>query len=147
MTGTHRLARVGLPPPRRRGGSGASLRHRKSLLKVKCRSAADGAVSVEIDTSIAKTLHPDDDHRYTIEAEVVDQSRRTIVGTGDGARRPSALPSERVGRPRLLPRWATPSKRTSPPVASMANQSKAPASCALLKIKLWPCARPQASRD
>jgi uncharacterized protein YfaS (alpha-2-macroglobulin family) len=44
---------------------------------------ADGTVLVEIDTSIAKTLHPDDDHRYTIEAEVVDQSRRTIVGSGD----------------------------------------------------------------
>jgi hypothetical protein len=44
---------------------------------------ADGTVSVEIDTSIAKTLHPDDDQRYTIETEVVDQSRRTIVGTGE----------------------------------------------------------------
>src|SRR6185503_12991395 len=44
---------------------------------------ADGTVAVEIDTSLAKTLHPDVDHRYTIEAEVVDQSRRTIVGTGE----------------------------------------------------------------
>jgi uncharacterized protein YfaS (alpha-2-macroglobulin family) len=43
----------------------------------------DGTVSVEIDTSIAKALHPDDDQRYSIQAEVVDQSRRTIVGTGD----------------------------------------------------------------
>ncbi len=42
----------------------------------------DGAVKVEIDTSIAKELHPDQDHRYDIQAEVVDQSRRTIVGTG-----------------------------------------------------------------
>ena len=44
---------------------------------------ADGTVAVEIDTSVAKALHPDEDHRYTIEAEVVDQSRRTIVGNGE----------------------------------------------------------------
>ena len=30
----------------------------------------------------AKAIHPDEDHSYTITAEVVDQSRRTIVGTG-----------------------------------------------------------------
>jgi alpha-2-macroglobulin len=44
---------------------------------------ADGTVSVEIDTSIAKELHPDEDHRYSIQAEVTDESRRTIVGTGE----------------------------------------------------------------
>ncbi|HEX4413530.1 MAG TPA: MG2 domain-containing protein [Lacipirellulaceae bacterium] len=44
---------------------------------------ADGTVKVEIDTSVAKDLHPDQDHRYEIQAEVVDQSRRTIVGKGD----------------------------------------------------------------
>ena len=43
---------------------------------------SDGMVKVEIDTSITKELHPDQDHRYEIQAEVVDQSRRTIVGTG-----------------------------------------------------------------
>jgi uncharacterized protein YfaS (alpha-2-macroglobulin family) len=42
----------------------------------------DGTVKVEIDTSVAKAIHPDQDHRYTITAEVVDQSRRTIVGAG-----------------------------------------------------------------
>lgn len=42
----------------------------------------DGKVSVEIDTATAKALHGDQDHRYEIVAEVVDQSRRTIVGTG-----------------------------------------------------------------
>ena len=42
----------------------------------------DGTVKVEIDTAVAKAIHPDQDHRYTITAEVVDQSRRTIVGTG-----------------------------------------------------------------
>ncbi|HEY2761390.1 MAG TPA: MG2 domain-containing protein, partial [Pirellulales bacterium] len=43
----------------------------------------DGTVKVEIDTSVAKELHPDQDHRYEIQAEVVDQSRRTIVGKGE----------------------------------------------------------------
>jgi len=43
---------------------------------------ADGTVQVEIDTALALALHGDEDHEYTITAEVVDQSRRTIVGTG-----------------------------------------------------------------
>jgi hypothetical protein len=43
---------------------------------------ADGAVSFDIDTAIAKELHGDTDHQYTVTAEVRDQSRRTIVGTG-----------------------------------------------------------------
>ncbi len=43
----------------------------------------DGAVNVEIDTLPAKELHGDSDHQYSITAEVVDESRRTIVGTGN----------------------------------------------------------------
>jgi tetratricopeptide (TPR) repeat protein len=43
----------------------------------------DGTLQVEIDTSLAAAMHPDQDHRYQIEAQVVDQSRRTIVGTGE----------------------------------------------------------------
>ena len=43
----------------------------------------DGTVKVEIDTAVAKAVHPDEDHSYSITAEVVDQSRRTIVGTGN----------------------------------------------------------------
>jgi len=42
----------------------------------------DGTVHIEIDTAVAKAIHPDQDHRYTITAEVVDESRRTIVGSG-----------------------------------------------------------------
>ncbi|HEY3964749.1 MAG TPA: MG2 domain-containing protein [Planctomycetaceae bacterium] len=42
----------------------------------------DGKVLVEIDTLPAKELHGDSDHQYSITAEVVDESRRTIVGTG-----------------------------------------------------------------
>ncbi len=42
----------------------------------------DGTVKVKIDSSIAKLVHGDQDHRYSITAEVVDASRRTIVGSG-----------------------------------------------------------------
>jgi uncharacterized protein YfaS (alpha-2-macroglobulin family) len=42
----------------------------------------DGTFPVEFDTALAKELHPDQDHRYEIEAEVTDRSRRTIVGRG-----------------------------------------------------------------
>ena len=53
---------------------------------------ADGTVKVEIDTSVAKLMHGDMDHRYSISAEVVDSSRRTIRGFGSvlAARRPYA---------------------------------------------------------
>ena len=43
----------------------------------------DGTVKIEIDTGLAKAIHPDEDQKYSITAEVVDESRRTIVGTGD----------------------------------------------------------------
>jgi uncharacterized protein YfaS (alpha-2-macroglobulin family) len=42
----------------------------------------EGTVDLEIDTSMAKLVHPDQDHQYSITAEVVDASRRTIVGQG-----------------------------------------------------------------
>jgi uncharacterized protein YfaS (alpha-2-macroglobulin family) len=42
----------------------------------------DGTLPIEIDTAMAKAAHPDQDHRYEITAEITDQSRRTIVGTG-----------------------------------------------------------------
>ncbi len=42
----------------------------------------EGEVSVVIDTLAAKEIHGDEDHSYSITAEVVDESRRTIVGTG-----------------------------------------------------------------
>jgi hypothetical protein len=50
----------------------------------------DGTVNISIDTGLAKRIYGDSDHRYTIKAEVRDQSRRTIVGQGEVlvARRP-----------------------------------------------------------
>jgi uncharacterized protein YfaS (alpha-2-macroglobulin family)/tetratricopeptide (TPR) repeat protein len=42
----------------------------------------DGTIKIPIDTLPAKELHGNQDHEYSITAEVTDQSRRTIVGTG-----------------------------------------------------------------
>ena len=52
------------------------------VAEVEREIGAEGTVDMEIDTAIAKELHPDTDHEYTITAEVRDESRRTIVGTG-----------------------------------------------------------------
>ena len=42
----------------------------------------DGTFLIDIDTAAALQNHSDSDHNYSITAEVVDQSRRTIIGTG-----------------------------------------------------------------
>lgn len=51
---------------------------------------ADGTIKVKIDTALAKELHGDEDHRYSIDVEVTDNSRRTIFGKGGvlAARKP-----------------------------------------------------------
>jgi uncharacterized protein YfaS (alpha-2-macroglobulin family) len=43
----------------------------------------DGKVHFEIDTALAKEMHGDQDHQYQIVAEVLDESRRTIVGASN----------------------------------------------------------------
>lgn len=43
---------------------------------------ADGSVKVQINSSLAKLIHGDDDHRYEIKVEVIDASRRAIFGSG-----------------------------------------------------------------
>jgi uncharacterized protein YfaS (alpha-2-macroglobulin family) len=50
----------------------------------------DGTVEVTIDTAFAKEVHGDQDHAYRIEVEVRDESRRTIMGSGQvlAARKP-----------------------------------------------------------
>jgi len=52
------------------------------VMENEVKIGADGTVKIEIDTGVAKELHGDTDHKYEITAEVVDESRRTIVGTG-----------------------------------------------------------------
>ena len=42
----------------------------------------DGTLAVTVDTAKAAREHGDSDHRYTVEAEVRDASRRTITGGG-----------------------------------------------------------------
>jgi len=53
----------------------------------------DGKLEIVIDTSLAKELHGDEDHRYEISVEVTDESRRTILGSGQVlvARRPFSV--------------------------------------------------------
>ncbi len=52
------------------------------ILRNEVAIGADGSVEVEIDTALAKELHGDQDHRYSIEVEVVDASRRAITTSG-----------------------------------------------------------------
>ncbi len=63
------------------------------VLDVETQIGPNGTVEFDIDTALAKEMHVDYDHEYTITAEVVDASRRTIVGTGSVvvARRPFSV--------------------------------------------------------
>jgi uncharacterized protein YfaS (alpha-2-macroglobulin family) len=67
---------------RARYESGTRRALRELVAKGEGKLAADGTFSVEIDTTHAKAEQADRDHRYTIEAEVRDESRRTIEGQG-----------------------------------------------------------------
>lgn len=60
------------------------------VLENEVEIGADGTVEVPIDTTAAKELYGDTDHKYAITAEVTDESRRTIVGSGEvlAARKP-----------------------------------------------------------
>jgi uncharacterized protein YfaS (alpha-2-macroglobulin family) len=60
------------------------------ILKKTVPIGEDGTAKVDIDTSSAKEIHGDMDAKYTIEARVVDASRREERGTGSviAARRP-----------------------------------------------------------
>ncbi len=55
---------------------------RELVKQAETRIGEDGTVKVEIDTTPALRDHPDRDHRYVIEAEVRDASRRVITGEG-----------------------------------------------------------------
>ena len=65
---------------------------------------ADGTVKVEIDTAVAKAIHRDQDHSYTITAEVVDALAADDRRHRQRAGRPQAVQGLRLGRSRLLPR-------------------------------------------
>ena len=65
------------------GGSGANRRRPKSSPSAKRPSAPTARCKSRSTRRSPHAMHPDQDHRYQIKAEVVDQSRRTIVGTGE----------------------------------------------------------------
>jgi hypothetical protein len=69
-------------PWSRRYESGTRKALRELVAKGEGRLASDGSFEMEIDTSRAKAEQGDRDHRYTVEAEVRDESRRTIEGQG-----------------------------------------------------------------
>ena len=60
------------------------------VLKTKVAIGDDGSAKLEIDTASAKAIHGDLDAKYTIEARVVDASRREERGSGTviAARKP-----------------------------------------------------------
>lgn len=53
------------------------------LIEREAQIGEDGTLQVDIDTALAKEFHSDTDHRYEITAEVVDESRRTVVAKGE----------------------------------------------------------------
>ncbi|HEX3997053.1 MAG TPA: MG2 domain-containing protein, partial [Pirellulales bacterium] len=61
---------------------GASYQPPEVVADAEAPIGPDGTLSVDIDTALAKAVHPDQDQRYEITAEVVDATRRTIVGAG-----------------------------------------------------------------
>jgi uncharacterized protein YfaS (alpha-2-macroglobulin family) len=67
---------------RRRAESGTRKALRELVAKGEGKIGADGTFALEIDTARAKAELGDRDHRYTVEAEVRDESRRTIEGQG-----------------------------------------------------------------
>jgi uncharacterized protein YfaS (alpha-2-macroglobulin family)/tetratricopeptide (TPR) repeat protein len=69
-------------PWRIRYESGTRKALRELVAKGDGKLASDGTFLVEIDTGRAKAEQGDRDHRYTVEAEVRDESRRTIEGQG-----------------------------------------------------------------
>jgi len=63
-------------------GSAAPTPVRELVLQGNSRISADGTLEVDIETAAALRDHPDRDHRYVVEAEVRDASRRVIIGAG-----------------------------------------------------------------
>ncbi len=99
-----RLVALGHAPARRLRGGDVPRRLPKWWPRPSVPIRPDGTLPVEIDTALAKAAHPDQDQRYEITAEITDQSRRTIVGTGTVlvARKP--FTRLYLGRSRPLPR-------------------------------------------
>jgi len=76
------LRRCWSPPPWWWGYQPAS-RVRELVAEGEARIGEDGTLEVEIDTAPALRDHPDRDHRYVVQADVRDASRRVISGEGE----------------------------------------------------------------
>ena len=76
------LARLGLLRGRCRSGGRGPISRPSWWPISEVSVGPDGTVKVQIDTGVAKAIHRDQDHSYSITAEVIDESRRTIVGSG-----------------------------------------------------------------
>ena len=81
---------IGAVSPRARSGGSRGGEQPEIVMEQELEIGPDGTVKVEVDTALAKAVHGDTDHRYEVTAEVVDASRRTIVGKGSivAARKP-----------------------------------------------------------
>ena len=108
-----RLGRLGLQTALALLVAAAAMQPPEVVMENEVAIGPDGTVKVAIDTLPAKELHGDVDHKYSITAEVADESRRTIVGSGERARRAQAVPGLCLGRSRLLPAPAIPSRPSS----------------------------------
>ena len=75
--------RVGLRRPVAAGGAAGQRRRRRSCWKTRSTIGPDGTVKVVIDTAAGQGAARRPGPPVTITAEVVDESRRTIVGTGN----------------------------------------------------------------
>ena len=72
-----------MQPAHARSGGAAASEQPEVVLENEVEIGPDGTVKSPSTPLPAKELHGDQDHKYTITAEVVDESRRTIVGTGN----------------------------------------------------------------
>ena len=88
---------------------------------------ADGTLPIQIDTSLAKAMQADTDHRYEITAEVTDASRRVIVGTGTVRGSAQTVQGVCLGGTAGTTRWAIQYRPISPRRRWTTNRCKAPA--------------------
>ncbi|MBI4613571.1 MAG: hypothetical protein HY720_08185 [Planctomycetes bacterium] len=58
-------------------------RERELVQEGEARIGPEGTLEIEVDSAKAAADYPDRDHRYTVEAEVRDMSRRVIQGSGE----------------------------------------------------------------
>ncbi len=107
---------------------------------------ADGTLAIQIDTSLAKAMQADTDHRYEITAEVTDASRRVIVGKARywwRANRSRSMPGWIAG----TTRWAIPCRRSFSAQTLDNKPVQGKGSLTLLSISYQPAPTASCSRS